>query len=95
MTKKLFLQTFGCQMNERDSEAVTGLLLDTGYERTDAPEKADLLLYNTCSVRDHAEQKVFGRMGSFKKLKEKNLSLEVPVPLLVPLRSFDRGFSSR
>lgn len=79
MTKKLFLQTFGCQMNERDSEAVTGLLLETGYERTDAPEKADLLLYNTCSVRDHAEQKVFGRMGSFKKLKEKNPGLIVGI----------------
>ena len=66
-------------MNERDSEAVTGLLLDRGYEQTQAPESADLLLYNTCSVRDHAEQKVFGRMGHFKKLKENNPDLVIGI----------------
>lgn len=59
-------------MNERDSEAVTGLLLGRGYESVASAEEADLVLYNTCSVRDHAEQKVFGRMGHFRKLKEKN-----------------------
>ncbi len=67
--KKLFLQTFGCQMNERDSEAVLGLLIEKGFESVSSPEESDLLLYNTCSVRDHAEQKVFGRMGHFKHLK--------------------------
>lgn len=79
MIKKLFLQTFGCQMNERDSEAVTGLLLDRGYEKTSSPETADLLLYNTCSVRDHAEQKVFGRMGAFRGLKEKKPELVIGI----------------
>src|SRR3990167_6176484 len=77
--KKVFLQTFGCQMNERDSEAVTGLLLDRGYESTPLIEKADLILYNTCSVRDHAEQKVFGRIESFRKLKELNPKLIVGI----------------
>src|SRR3989338_6627403 len=67
--KKVFLQTFGCQMNERDSEAVIGLLTEKGFEQAASPEDSDLLLYNTCSVRDHAEQKVFGRMGHFKRLK--------------------------
>ncbi len=79
MNKKVFLQTFGCQMNERDSEAVTGLLFDRGYEAAPSPEEADLLLYNTCSVRDHAEQKVFGRMGAFRKLKEKNPGLVIGI----------------
>ena len=76
---KFFLQTFGCQMNERDSEAVTGLLLGRGYETTLFIEEADLVLYNTCSVRDHAEQRVFGRMGGLRPLKEKRPSLIVGI----------------
>ncbi len=78
-TKKVFLQTFGCQMNERDSEAVTGLLIGRGFETTPTLEEADLVLYNTCSIRDHAEQKVFGRLGYFKKLKEMKPSLIVGI----------------
>ncbi len=77
--KKLYLQTFGCQMNERDSEAVSGMLFSRGYTAAASPEEADLLLYNTCSIRDHAEQKVFGRMGSFRKLKEANPSLVIGI----------------
>ncbi len=77
--KKLYLQTFGCQMNERDSEGVQGLLLDRGFETTSTIEEADLILYNTCSVRDHAEQKVFGRMGHFRKLKQINPNLIVGI----------------
>ena len=80
MTKKrLYLATFGCQMNERDSEAVTGLMLDRGFEQASGPEGADVILYNTCSVRDHAEQKVFGRMGHFRELKEKNPNLVIGI----------------
>ena len=52
--KKLFLQTFGCQMNERDSEAVEGLMIGRGFQTTPSIEDADVVLYNTCSVRDHA-----------------------------------------
>ena len=77
--KKLFLQTFGCQMNERDSEAVTGILFDKGYQAAASTEEADLILYNTCSIRDHAEQKVFGRMGAFRKLKEKKPELVIGI----------------
>ena len=66
-------------MNERDSEAVTGLLLGRGFSQTPEIEEADLVLYNTCSVRDHAEQKVFGRMGHFRKLKEKNPRLIIGI----------------
>ncbi|MBI4432674.1 MAG: tRNA (N6-isopentenyl adenosine(37)-C2)-methylthiotransferase MiaB [Candidatus Omnitrophica bacterium] len=79
MRKKLFLQTFGCQMNERDSEAVEGLMLDDGFEKTAVIEEADVILYNTCSVRDHAEQKIFGRMGRFRRLKEANPRLIVGI----------------
>ena len=77
--KKLFLQTFGCQMNERDSEAVEGLMIGRGFQTTPSIEDADVVLYNTCSVRDHAEQKVFGRMGDFLKLREKNPRLIIGI----------------
>jgi len=77
--RKLYICTFGCQMNERDSEAATGLLLDKGYETTPSIEAADVILYNTCSVRDHAEQKVFGRLGAFKAMKEKNPGLVIGI----------------
>lgn len=66
-------------MNERDSEAVEGLLFETGYEKADSLEAADLVLYNTCSVRDHAEQKVFGRIGVFRQLKQNNPRLIVGI----------------
>lgn len=76
---RVLLRTFGCQMNERDSEAVNGILLGRGFESTSSLEDADVIFYNTCSVRDHAEQKVFGRMGAFKKLKEKKPNLVVGI----------------
>ncbi len=66
-------------MNERDSEAVTGILFDKGYQAAASTEEADLILYNTCSIRDHAEQKVFGRMGAFRKLKEKKPELVIGI----------------
>ncbi|OGW91428.1 MAG: tRNA (N6-isopentenyl adenosine(37)-C2)-methylthiotransferase MiaB [Omnitrophica bacterium RIFCSPHIGHO2_02_FULL_63_14] len=66
-------------MNERDSEAVFGLLFEHGFRQAEKDSEADLILYNTCSVRDHAEQKVFGRMGRFRGLKERNPSLIVGI----------------
>ena len=68
--KKLYLQTFGCQMNQYDSERIAQLMNTTGYQRTDRIESADLVLLNTCSVRDRAEQKVYSALGRWKKLKE-------------------------
>jgi tRNA-2-methylthio-N6-dimethylallyladenosine synthase len=65
--KSFYLETFGCQMNVHDSEKVIGTLMERGYAPVDAPEKADLVLYNTCSIRDKAEQKVFNRLQHFKK----------------------------
>lgn len=65
--KKFYIETFGCQMNVHDSEKVIGTLLARGYEQVDTPEEAELVLYNTCSIRDKAEQKVFSRLQDFKK----------------------------
>jgi tRNA-2-methylthio-N6-dimethylallyladenosine synthase len=62
-----YIETFGCQMNVHDSEKVIGTLITQGYRQVEAPEQADLVLYNTCSIRDKAEQKVFSRLQQFKR----------------------------
>lgn len=65
--KTFYIETFGCQMNVHDSEKVIGTLVGEGYSQVDTVEAADLVLYNTCSIRDKAEQKVFNRLQQFKK----------------------------
>ncbi len=65
--KKFYIETFGCQMNVHDSEKVIGTLISRGYEQVDTPAEAELVLYNTCSIRDKAEQKVFHRLQEFRK----------------------------
>jgi tRNA-2-methylthio-N6-dimethylallyladenosine synthase len=67
-TKTFYLETFGCQMNVHDSEKVIGTLVHQGYQQVETVEQADLILYNTCSIRDKAEQKVFNRLNDYKKL---------------------------
>jgi tRNA-2-methylthio-N6-dimethylallyladenosine synthase len=67
-SKTFYIETFGCQMNVHDSEKVIGTLEQQGYARVDTEEAADLILYNTCSIRDKAEQKVFNRLNDYKKL---------------------------
>ena len=62
-----YIETFGCQMNAHDSEKVIGTLISRGYEQVETPEAAELVLYNTCSIRDKAEQKVFNRLNNFKR----------------------------
>jgi tRNA-2-methylthio-N6-dimethylallyladenosine synthase len=66
--KTFYLETFGCQMNAHDSEKVIGTLLHEGYSQVETEEEAGLILYNTCSIRDKAEQKVFNRLNDYKKL---------------------------
>ena len=66
--KTFYLETFGCQMNVHDSEKVIGTLIHEGYQQVQTVEQADLILYNTCSIRDKAEQKVFNRLNDYKKL---------------------------
>ena len=75
--KTFYLETFGCQMNAHDSEKVVGTLLQEGYRQVDTVEQADLVLYNTCSIRDKAEQKVFNRLSDYKKYKKQGKTFGV------------------
>jgi tRNA-2-methylthio-N6-dimethylallyladenosine synthase len=77
--KKLFVETVGCQMNLLDSELVVAKLRHEGYELTDDIEQADTILYNTCSVRQHAEDKVYSALGRIRRLKERKPGLSVGV----------------
>ncbi|MDX1482157.1 MAG: tRNA (N6-isopentenyl adenosine(37)-C2)-methylthiotransferase MiaB [Woeseiaceae bacterium] len=71
MTRKLYIKTMGCQMNEYDSDKMADVLREShGYETTDRPEEADLLLVNTCSIREKAQEKVFSELGRWRQLKE-------------------------
>src|ERR1051325_8006886 len=69
-SKTFYLETFGCQMNAHDSEKVVGTLISEGYRQVQTVEEAGLVLYNTCSIRDKAEQKVFNRLNDYKKLQK-------------------------
>lgn len=77
--KKLYIQTYGCQMNQYDSERIVRLMGREGYEAAARAEEADLLLLNTCSVRDKAEQKVYSALGRWRELKENKPGLVVAV----------------
>jgi len=76
---KYYLGTFGCQMNENDSEKLAGMLAEMGYIETDRQEESDLIIFNTCCVRENAEEKVYGHLGALKKLKEENPDLVIGV----------------
>ncbi|NDI33308.1 tRNA (N6-isopentenyl adenosine(37)-C2)-methylthiotransferase MiaB [Chengkuizengella sediminis] len=73
--KKYLIRTYGCQMNEHDSETMKGMLEQIGYEATEEASNADIILLNTCAIRENAEEKVFGQLGSLKHLKKENPSL--------------------
>ena len=77
--RRVFVLTFGCQQNEADSEKLAGLALSMGYEWTDLPDEADLILVNTCAIREHAEQKALSIIGQYKHLKAKNPGLVIGV----------------
>src|SRR3984885_7091289 len=79
MPKKLFLETFGCQMNVLDSELVLGQLRGQGYISTESRDDADVIIYNTCSVREHAEQKVWSRLGELRPRKAADPGLVIGV----------------
>ena len=72
MNKRVYIKTVGCQMNVLDSEMVVADLKRHGYTVVDAPEQADCILYNTCSVREHAEEKVYSALGRLKYVKRQN-----------------------
>ena len=77
MVKTFYIETFGCQMNAHDSEKVIGTLVGQGYSQVDTPEQAELVFYNTCSIRDKAEQKVFHRLQQFKREQGKGKTFAV------------------
>ena len=76
---KIYIKTYGCQMNERDSEACAGMLVQQGHSIVDTEEEADVLIFNTCSVRELAERKALGKIGIMKKLKKLNPGLIIGV----------------
>ncbi|MCS5689631.1 MAG: tRNA (N6-isopentenyl adenosine(37)-C2)-methylthiotransferase MiaB, partial [Acidimicrobiales bacterium] len=70
MSRKYVLRTYGCQMNEHDSERIAGLLEMDGLEQTESFEEADVIVLNTCCIRENADNKLYGQLGNLKKLKE-------------------------
>ena len=79
MGRKVYIESYGCQMNFSDSEIVASILAEEGYATTDRPEEADLVLLNTCSIRDKAEQTVLNRIDGLKHLKGRNPDLKLGV----------------
>ena len=76
---KYFIETWGCQMNEEDSEKLSGMLKNIGYSRTESRDEANIIIFNTCCVRENAENKVFGNLGELKHLKKKNPNLIIAI----------------
>src|SRR3972149_5397738 len=79
MSKQLFIKTFGCQMNEYDTEKIAGVLSGMGYSLTDSPDMADMVILNTCSVREKAEFKCYSDLGRINELKKTNPDLIIGV----------------
>ena len=71
---KAFVHTYGCQGNVADSEHIKGMLIEMGYVLCDDVSEADFILYNTCAIREHAEDRVFGNVGALKKYKKERLT---------------------
>ncbi|MDO9230732.1 MAG: tRNA (N6-isopentenyl adenosine(37)-C2)-methylthiotransferase MiaB [Syntrophales bacterium] len=90
--KKLYIQTFGCQMNVQDAQKMAVLLEESGYGTTDDPEQADLILVNTCSIREKAAQKIYSQLGRFRELKERNPRLLIGVGGCLAQQWGDRFF---
>ncbi len=79
MSKKYLVQTFGCQMNEHDSERIAGLLESDGYAETTDQAEADVIVVNTCCIRENADNKLYGTLGNMKQLKAENPDLQIMV----------------
>ena len=71
VTPLAYVETYGCQQNEADSEKLRGLLIESGYAITDTAEGADVVVMNTCAIREHAEQRVFGNLGALTHTKRR------------------------
>ncbi len=79
MTRRFYVRTFGCQMNEHDSERIAGLLVADGMEATDDLERADVVVLNTCCIRENADNKLYGHLGHLKSLKDRRPGLQIAV----------------
>ena len=79
MLKKYHIVTYGCQMNVHESEKIAGILRGIGYEECDKLENADIIVFNTCCIRENAENHAFGNIGALKKLKKQKPSLIIAV----------------
>jgi tRNA-2-methylthio-N6-dimethylallyladenosine synthase len=90
--KKAYIETYGCQMNISDTELMHGILAEQGYVAADTAESADVILVNTCAIRDHAEQRVIGRVGQLQQLREANPDLVIGVTGCMAQRLGDRLF---
>ena len=77
--RKVYIETYGCQMNSNDSEVVVSILQNEGFSYTEDIAQADVILVNTCSIRDNAEQRIWGRLNEFKPYKKKNRALMVGI----------------
>src|SRR5690606_28672913 len=77
--RRAYVETYGCQMNQSDGELMQGVLAAHGYAITRSPEDADVVLVNTCAIREHAEQRVIGRVGELSRLKRENPGLVIGV----------------
>ena len=95
MSPKFHLITYGCQMNKNDSERLSGLLRGLGFEPTNEKEQADLILLNTCSVRQSAENRVYGHMSDFAKIKEKRPNLIIGITGCMPGRDRNLEFKKK
>ena len=74
---KAYVETYGCQQNEADSEKIRGVLIESGYSITDTAEGADVVVMNTCAIREHAEQRVFGNLGALTHTKRRHRSQKI------------------
>lgn len=90
--KKAYIETYGCQMNISDSELMHGILAEQGYVATDTPDDADVILVNTCAIRDHAEQRVIGRVGQLQQIRRERPGVVIGVTGCMAQRMGDQLF---
>ena len=79
MTKRYVVRTYGCQMNEHDSERIAGMLEADGYSAASSLEDADVVVLNTCCIRENADNKLYGQLGHLKSLKQQRPDLQIVV----------------
>ncbi len=92
MEKKFYIETFGCQMNEYDSEKISGMLKNLDYKESKDIKSADLIIYNTCLIRENAENKLYGKLGALKKLKSEKDDLILAVGGCIPQNDEIRNY---